>query len=303
MKPGILISIVVTAILVTVVIEETRIKKLQSEIVRLRELPVRKTPVAATEEKEPAEPPLPASEPQPDLGGEPPASPVPPVVVGQRQIPADFEKPDDEVVHQLSQGPYAQLHLRLGMTNPEAAYLDKLLKDEAIAVRKLTAEWLTAEAAARPSLEEAIVEAQKAGDGEIHRFLGNDEDFATFSAYRERQPERELLAQLLPLIEQKGVVLEIDKEHALVDALHDARMKSGGIDWNSPSAMGIYAAGNAVERFERQWDGVGEKLRSTLAGVLEPAQLEAVLAARDQLKQPRMDNIKATAAAMSGEQP
>lgn len=305
MKPAAAISAVVIAVLVTVVIEESRIKQLRAEVTRLRELPGRSTPGGSGDGKLAQEPPSTADAP-PGETGEPGPSPEPaeaPALPGRRQVPVDYPAPADDVVKQLAQGPYAQLHLELGLTNREAAYLEEALMAQGMEMRELAARWVEALPDDRAQVKAAMDAAEARAGERIRNFLGNDEDFTTFTTYRAKQPEREMLGQMLPILDQQGVVLEIEQEQALVDAMHQAREATGGIHWNSPTAIKVIAAGDAVDRFEEQWNKIGETLRSELGDILEPAQVDAVLAARDQLKAPRLESVKATAAAIQGTDP
>lgn len=299
MKPVVAISAIVIAVLVTVVIEESRIKNLQDEITRLRALPPPGTTPPA-----PAAPPA-GDEPNPADPASPPetpeTTPTPPVA-GLRTVPSDYPEPEQSKTQQLATGPYAQLHLELGLTNREAAYLDEVLTAQDLKMGQLGASWLQALPDDRALVESAMQDAADETMARIRHFLGSDEDFATFSAYHAMQPERELLAQVLPIIDQQGIAFELEDEQKALAALHQAREAVGGIDWSAPEAIQAIAKGEAVKRFEEEWAKQGELLKSALADFMETSEAEAFLAAREQVGALQLESVKETAAAVGGRQ-
>lgn len=287
MKPAVAISAVVIGVLVTVVIEETRIKKLRDEITRLRALP--------EPEALPAPAPAPAPEPVAAAGeGEQPApTPPPPTPApGLRNVPENYPAPDEERIQKVALSPYSQLHYALNLTNRERAYFEDLLGARRLEQQELAGQWIDALPDDRIGIEQSMDEIDKLTEGRVRDFLENDGDFQAYLTYHAMQPERELLSQLAPVMDQKGVVLELDKELKLIEAMHQSRTSAEGIDWNSLEGIKAVAEGGAMERFTEEWDKQGELLSAAIGEFLEEAEVEALLAAREQVKGIRIESLE-----------
>lgn len=287
MKPAAAISAVVVAVLVTVVIEETRIKQLNDEIIRLRALPVpEETPVT---EPSSAAAPDPAV---PDAEEAPAPAEVPEPAPGLRQVPESYPAPDKKRIQEVAQSPYSQLHYELNLTNRERSYLEELLFARQLEQQQLAGRWLDALPEDRATIEKSITEIDTMTMDRVREFLGDEADFATFTAYHDRQPDREQLAKLAPMMDQEGVALELEKELAIIDAMHEARSDAGAIDWDSLAGMKAIAEGGALERFEEEWAKTGENLSARLGDLLDEKEAAAFTAAREQLKEAQLETLK-----------
>lgn len=297
MKPAATISLVIVAVLTTVVIQELRIKDLKKEIVRLGKLPTNQpvsiTPeeILAGETKLPTPPGspaasnagIPATDEGPGTGSKPEVTP-PAELPGLRKLPEDYPKPSEDEIKQAALGPYSALHYDLGLNNQERVYFDDLLRVRQSKQQELAQAWITADDEGREEIE-AQMETQLTGSDEaIRTFLRRDEDFELFAAYHAMQPERMTVAQLVPLMDQQGVSLELEDEKKLVAAMHEARMEADGIDWNSAEALQAVVNGDARKRFEQEWSSRTEALRSKLPELLDEKTIEVVMAGREQLK-------------------
>lgn len=317
MKPQHAIAVVVVAVLATVVIEETRIAKMREQLVRLQALPTD----APRTEPEPLDldPPEPDRPPVTEAGAEPAkvivkdgaatpvedpvdateATPPPAAGTGFREVPERYPAPDDDRVKALALSPYALLHFSLALTPRECAYLDDLLAERARQQQELAAKWLAAEPAARDAVTAEMDNAISRSDDAIRTFLKRDADFESFAAFHALQPERELLAQFAPLMDAAGVSLPLEKEQKLVEAMHRARIGTGGIDWNSPEALAAMVAGDVASRFEKEWNEQGEALAPEVNKILSEEEASAFLEARQQVGETRKASLAEAAEALA----
>lgn len=290
MKPQHTIALVVVAVLTTVVIEEARISKMRAEIIRLQAIP-RDTPsdieVIVNESKEIAEmapeTPEPAPEPAPET--ETPEAPA-----TGRKIPTDFPEPDKDTTARLALSPYSDFALDTGLTNRELAYLSDLLEHRTNTLQDTAGKWMTAPPSERPDIEDTMTLIVAKSDDEIATFLGNDADAKAFSRYHGMQPERAQVAAMAADLDNAGSTLEMEKEKQLVETLHQARVGTGSIDWNSPAALKAIGQGRALERFEKEWQAQSDALVGLLPKFLSETEAAAVLQSREALK----DNIAAS---------
>ena len=137
-----------------------------------------------------------------------------------------------------------------------------------------------------------MTEIHERTEGRIRAFLEDDDDFDTYVAYHAMQPERELLSQIAIVMDQAGVVLELEKELKLITAMHDARKAAGAIDWNSLEGMKAIAGGGALERFKEEWDKQGEILTAEIGSFLDQTEVDAFLAAREQIKSAQLEGLQ-----------
>lgn len=280
------IATVVVAVLATVAVEESRISKLRKEVIRLRQLPDARQPAAAatTTEDEAAPPnPAPATV---DPGPEPAA----PAATGR--VPADFPEPDEARIRALAVGPNSALYYALNLNNHERAYLEHLLENRAQLEAKFAQTWMAASPDGRSAIEAAMRPEIGHIDAEIHDFLEHNSARATFAVFQEKQSERALAEELRPLLDQAGLSLDQEKESRLIDALHQARVATGSLRWDSIEALPVIAAGGAPEKFEQQWDARTELLAAALPEFLTEEETAAVLEARAQLKEPRLAGVR-----------
>lgn len=291
MKPVTALSLVVIAVLATVVIEETRIKKLQAEIIALRAL---RAPAASA----PAAPiPAPAA-PAAPMGDEtvaPPSAPAPvspaPAAVPPRHLPAEYPDPDLTRIQQLAVGDRASLYLEFGLTSREQAYLEDLIAEWKLGRTRLCGQWLGADEASRPAIMESIQQAEEGATATLRAFFGNDEEFNRMLQHLAAQPERELVRQMTPLMDAKGIALERAKEEQLIEALFRLRDVVGDIDWSSPAALEFIAAGTARDRFSASWEQTQKALPQLLATFLTTEEAAAVIEARASLHDGLLESL------------
>ncbi|MCH7226919.1 hypothetical protein [Haloferula sp. A504] len=298
MKPAVAISAIVIAVLATVVIEETRIKKLQDEITGLRALPPRvpdKAPPLVVEPAEGEDPVEPAIEPE----VEPTA---PPPVPGLRTVPENYPAPEEDRIREIALSPYSHLHYALNLTNRERAYFEDLMASRRLEKQQLAGQWIDALPEDRLSIGQSMEDIDSMTQDRIRTFLGNEDDFETYVAYDLMQPERELLSQIAPVMDQPvetaegvtepGVVLELEKELKLIEAMHRARKAAGGIDWNSLQGMKAMAEPDALERFKEEWTKTGEILATEIGTFLDETEARRFLAAREQVMATQVETLE-----------
>lgn len=297
MKPQSAIATVVVAVLATIVIEESRIARMRKEILRLQALP---TDTAAIEFAEPpperpgkaippAENPDPDADPDAQVLPDPDAAPraggdpKPTRFRGLRTVPDDYPEPDPERIKRMALGTYSNLYRELALTPRESAFFDDLLLARDATQQDLAMKWLEATPDQRPATAQEMADSLSSSDQNVRAFLGRESDFETFAAFIALQPERQLLAQLSPMMEAANVALELDKEQKLVEAMHRARVGTGSLDWTSPDALAALAAGGAAARFESEWARQDAALKPEVAKFLSAAETAAFFEAREQL--------------------
>jgi len=314
MKPAATISIVVVAVLTTVVIEELRIHKLRTEVLRLGKLPTdqpvsitpeeiiaRETPLPGRETaalKKPPEVPSTAEEATSTQPSETPSKASP--FSGGRTVPDDYPEPSEERIKEVALGPYSNLHYELGLTNRQRAYLDDLLGDRQIKQQAFAQAWVGAEGLERSKIEIEMSAHLAESDDALKAFFGKESDYRTFVVYHAMQPERSMLAQLLPMMDQQGVTLEISDEQKLVAAMYEARVEAEGIDWNSADALKAVVAGDAKERFETEWLARNEYLATALPEFLDEKTVSVVAEGLEQLKTTILESLDAAIEAVNG---
>ncbi len=287
MKPQHTIAFVVVAVLATVVIEETRISKMRAEIIRLQAIPP-DTPsdIEAIVNRSPEitemapETPKPTPEPEPA-----PEAETPELAPAGRKIPIDFPEPDKETVAKLALSSYSDFALDAGLTNRELAYLTSLLEHRTNTLQDTAAKWMTSTPSERAGLEDTMTLIVAKSDDEIASFLGNDADAKAFSRYHSMQPEREMVATMASALDDLGATLEMAKEKQLVETLHQARVGTGSIDWNSPAALKAIGQGGALERFEKEWKAQSDALVGLLPKFLAETETAAVIQSREAMKE------------------
>ena len=312
MKPAATISLVVVAVLTTVVIEEIRIKKLRAEILRLGSLPTDQPITITPEDILKRETPLPGRPPEKPTEFEPKPTPpaetpdpvvpevTPPTVSSGRQVPAEYPEPLEDRIKEIALGPYSDLHYELGLSNRERAYLSDLLSERMQEQQRYSMAWIEGSPEVRKEIESEMTKALAASDEKVRAFLGDDEDFELFQLYHEMQPARSLVAQLIPLMDHEGVSLELADEQKLVVAMHEARTAVEGIDWSSAEALRAVAEGDAKERFEKEWAERTEALKVSLPEFLDENTVEVVLSGREQVKATLLESLESAIETIEG---
>lgn len=315
MKPAATISIVVVAVLTTVVIEEIRIKQLRAEVLRLSQLPTDQPVTITPEDIIAKETPLPGMPPvspeDPTAFGESendapftetteetPASLAP--LPGMRNVPEAYPPPSDEKIKEVALGPYSDLHYEFGLTNRERVYFDDLLGQRQTKQQELALAWVAADEAGRLQIEKDMLLQIDESDEAIKAFLDKEADYKTFVSYHAMQPERLMLGQLIPLMDEKGVALELAAEQNLVATMYEARLAAGGIDWNSADALKAVVEGDAKERFEKEWSACNEHLQESLPKFLDEKSIEVIMASRGQIKEAILESLESAIEAVNG---
>ncbi len=303
MQTRYVLALVIVAVLATVAIEETRIARLQAEIIRLRELPPAPIPAPTpAPTPEPGSRDIPTeSAAAPDASGPDPPSPAAPSTDTPptgRQLPPDFPEPDENLSNIIALGPNSALYYELNLTNRERAYLEDLIQRRAATEADFAMKWMAASPEDRSTIEIALTPEIEKFDKAIAAFLNNDVAFATFQEHQRRAPERGMVDEIRPLIDQDGISLELQQENQLTEALYQARIESNSINWNAPEALPVIAEGNAPELFETQWNARTELLTAMLPDFLSEEEATAVLKARAQLKEPRLESVRMATSTM-----
>ncbi|MBK1828670.1 hypothetical protein [Haloferula rosea] len=316
MKPAVTISLVVVAVLTTVVIEEIRIKQLRAEVLRLRQIPTdqpvkitpddilaKETPLPGKKPLAPVDPTEVTEKPDSTATTDTPAAsptPAPTGLPGTRNVPADYPEPSEERIKEVALGAYSDLHYDLGLNNQERVYLDDLLGDRLAKQQQFAQAWVGADEADRAAIEEQMAAHRAESDEALKTFFGRDADYQAFVTYHAMQPERTMLSQLIPMMDQQGVSLELADEQKLIAAMYEARMAAKGIDWNSTDALKAVVAGDAKARFDKEWTARNEFLADILPDFLDEKTIEVLTESRKQLKETIIESLDSAIEAING---
>ncbi|MEP4078086.1 hypothetical protein [Haloferula sp.] len=296
MKPQHVIALVVVAVLATVAIEETRISKMRAEIIRLQAIPTDKPSkveaiVNASEEgslaPEESEETATPEDTTPKL-----VVPSPQAPISGRVIFEDFADPDEATIKQLALSSYSDFCYEFNLNNRERAYLDDLLKRRTNSLQDTAAQWMAAPPSERPAFEDMMTLIVAKSDDAIATFLNNEADAKAFASYHAMQPEREQLTAMASSLDSAGATLEMEKEKQLVEALYQARVGTGSLDWNSPAGLKAIGEGGSLDRLEKEWIEQSKALAGLLPKFLTETEASAVLQSREALKPATIDSIK-----------
>lgn len=284
MKPAVALAAIVLSVLAAVAIQELRIQRLRDELIELRAIRTSTT----ADRQQPAAEPVPAAVPAQPA----PAAPAAAVETPSRGIPDDFPEPDDERSRALAQGPYAELHYELGLSNRERAYLDHLLLERGRAGQEAAHRWLETPAAERAAIEDELSAALAAAEQPLAAFFISEFESEQFHHYDSRSSAREFLEQLRPLMDQNGLVLGPEQERELLDAIHRSREAAGATRWNSLDGLRVAASGEALDRFDREWQAQEPLLIQELGSFLEVSDAATVLECLRELRQPARAQVE-----------
>lgn len=280
MKPATTLSLVVIAVLTTLVVEERRIKDLRSQLIDLRAL--RAENAAST--------PQTAS---PEAKGTPEPEAEADELVGH-QLPPDFPAPDLEQIKALALGDRADLYLEMGFTSTEQAYVEMIVTTQLKRQQELAAAWLAAAPEERESIDAELNQLKGEADDALRAFLNNDEELALLKEGLSLQADRDHYKQLVPFLTIQGVTFDKAKEDRFIEAMHEIRRTLGAIDWNSPDALAYHATGNAGMKFREEWKRTGEALEDVLPVFLTEKEVDAVFAARKEVFESWIEMISPT---------
>ena len=299
MKPQHTIAFVVVAVLATVVIEELRISKMRAEIIRLQAIP-RDTPsdidaivnktqeVIETVEETPEVTPAPAPEPE-----TPEAAPT------GRVISEDFPAPDEATIKRLALSPYSDFCYEKFLSNRERAYLSDLIQQRTQTLQDTASKWMIAPPSERPGLQDTMTLITAKSDDAIATFLNNETDAKDFANYHAMQPERQQVVAMAGALDEAGATLKMAKEKQLIEALYQARVGTGSVDWNSPAGLKAIGEGGALQRFGKEWETQTQALVGLLPKFLSETEAAAVLQSREGLKPDMVASIESAIEAIN----
>ena len=188
--------------------------------------------------------------------------------------------------------------LHLGKEEPD--YFKNLLGKEIGDQQELGMKMLGATPEEQKSLAEELKKRGEDTEAEIKKFLNSDEDFKSFTAYKNHLPEHQQLDGIRTAMTTKGVPLDADTETKLVDAMYRARTESKAPDLSGPNAMDEMAKGNIVETYEKSGDIQQEALRGETSKILSADQMTAFQDYQKQAKEMQLMGLKMAEQMMSG---
>lgn len=188
--------------------------------------------------------------------------------------------------------------LRLG--KEESDYFKNLLGKEIGDQQELGMKMLGSTPEEQKSLTEELEKRATESESEIKKFLNNDEDFKSYTDYKNHLPEHQQLDGIRTAMTTKGVPLDAETETKLVDAMYRARTESKAPDLSGPNAMDEMMKGNIVETFEKSWEVQQQALQGETSKILNPAQMAAFQDYQKQAKEMQLMGLKMAEQMMSG---
>lgn len=189
---------------------------------------------------------------------------------------------------------YANLAKKFNLSREEEGYFMTLVAggmsaQQQVGMKMMGAETPEERQALLAEIETAKVETKEA----VKQFLNDEEDFTTYEAYEARLPERQQLDGLRAAMTEAGAALSSEQEEEVLDAMYKARIsQADGIDWNGGGGMEAIVSGDAVARFEADWQRGSSRVLTEVGKVLADEQLEAFKGYRDQMKEMQLMGIK-----------
>jgi hypothetical protein len=187
---------------------------------------------------------------------------------------------------------------KLKMTKEEGEYFKNLLGKGMADQQELGMKMLGASPDEQKALVDEITKRSGENDAEIKKFLNSDEDFKSFSDYKNRLPEHQELDGIRTVMADKGAPLAPETETRLADAMYRARTQSNAPDMSGPAAMDQLAKGNMEETFVKNWEKQQETLRVEVSGILNETQMAAFQDYQQQMKEMQLMGIKMAAKMM-----
>ena len=188
----------------------------------------------------------------------------------------------------------------LNLGKEESDYFKNLLGKEIGEQQELGMKMLGATPEEQKSLTEEFKKRATATESEIKKFLNNDEDFKSYTDYKNHLPEHQQLDGIRTAMTTKGVPLDAETETKLVDAMYRARTESKAPDLSGPNAMDEMMKGNIVETFEKSWEVQQQALQGETSKILNPAQMAAFQDYQKQAKEMQLMGLKMAEQMMSG---
>ena len=188
----------------------------------------------------------------------------------------------------------------LHLGKEESDYFKNLLGKEIGDQQELGMKMLGATPEEQKSLAEELKKRGTDTEAEIKKFLNNDEDFKSYTNYKNHLPEHQQLEGIRTAMTTKGVPLDAETETKLVDAMYRARTESKAPDLSGPNAMDEMMKGNIVETFEKSWEVQQQALQTETSKILNAAQMTAFQDYQKQAKEMQLMGLKMAEQMMSG---
>ena len=188
----------------------------------------------------------------------------------------------------------------LHLGKEESDYFKNLLGKEIGDQQELGMKMLGATPEEQKSLTEELKKRGTDTEAEIKKFLNNDEDFKSYTDYKNHLPEHQQLDGIRTAMTTKGVPLDAETETKLVDAMYRARTESKAPDLSGPNAMDEMMKGNLVETYEKNWEVQQQVLQTETSKILNEAQMTAFQDYQKQAKEMQLMGLKMAEQMMSG---
>ncbi|MEO5916775.1 MAG: hypothetical protein ABIS50_21285 [Luteolibacter sp.] len=306
MKTPYAIGLVAASVLITVAVEESRISSLRGNMETMQSVAPAKAPatVSAAPAEEPGAPVKTKS--RSELA---PAAPVKEADTTEESFAKTARKMWDNPAGKsmMNQGVKMAIGMMyqdfvdgLNLSKEEGDYFKNLLGKEIADQQELGMKMMGATPEEQKTLAEELKKRGEDNEAEIKKFLNSDEDFKSFTDYKNHLPERQQLDGIRDVMSTKGAPLDADTEAKLVDAMYRARTESKAPDLSGPNAMDELAKGNIVETYEKSWEVQQEALRAETSKILNPTQMEAFQDYQKQAKEMQLMGLKMAEQMMSG---
>lgn len=298
MKPPYIIGLVAVAVLITVVIQESRISKLRQQLNTTEATVAPKTVVAdsAVSTEAPAAPVKTKS--RADTAA---AAPAKEAESADESFAKTARKMWDNPAGKsmMNQGAkmavammYQDFIDSLNLTKEEGDYFKNLLGKEVGDQQELGMKMLGATAAERKTLAEELKKRASDSEAEIKKFLNSEEDIKAFTDYKNHLPEHQQLDGIRTAMSSQGVPLDAETETRLVEAMYRARTEAKAPDLSGPGGMEEMAKGNIVATYEKSWEIQQQALRAETSKILNEAQMTAFQDYQKQAKEMQLMGLK-----------
>lgn len=304
MKASYVAGLVIAAVLITLVIEESRIHSLRQTEKTAVEIAAKSSSAPIMEESAAAIRTKSRTEPAPDPApaAKEPASTEESFMKTARKM---WENPAGKSM--MNQGAkmavgmlYQDFVDGLQLSKEEGEYFKNLLGKEISDQQELGMKMLGATAEEQKSLAEELLKRNNETQDEIKKFLNNDEDYKAFTDYKNHLPEHQQLDGIRSAMSAKAVPLDSETESKLVEAMYRSRTESKAPDFSGPNAMSEMTKGNLVKNYEKSWAIQQEALRAETGKILNEAQMSAFQEFQKQAKEMQLMGLKMAEQMMGG---
>ena len=192
---------------------------------------------------------------------------------------------------------FADLIEEFDLTRKESDYFLQLVAGPMSAQQQIGMKMMSAETPEeRKKLEEEIKAAKIDAKEAIKDFLNDEEDFARFEEFEKRLPERQQLDGLRAAMASAEAPLTAEQEDLVIEAMYQARTADeGATDWQGTEGLEALTSGNAVEKFEQEWERSSVRTAEAVGKILEGPQLEAFKEYQVQMKDMQLMGLKMAA--------